>query len=289
MRHSVTVRVVQDRPALGDLAANLVTHRRQAEAAAADGAELIVFPELSLTGYALGDLVAAVALDDGDPRWAEVCALSAATDVVAGFVERGADGYLYNAAGYFHGGAALHVHRKAYLPTYGAFDEGRFFSPGRTFEVFDAPWGRGALLICEECWHPAVAHAAAMRGADVLIAISNAPGRGPVDGGWVSQRAWREIVATYARLYGVWVPFASRVGYEEGMIFAGGSAVFAPDGSAVASAGFLDPEELTAFCDAGALRRVREASPAHGIERHELLVNALTALGAVPPRVGGAP
>lgn len=283
MRRPVTVRIIQHRPALGDVAANLAVHRERIAAAAADGVDLVHFCELSLTGYALGDLVDAVALDDGHPQWAEVCRLSEEVDVVAGFVERGRDGYLYNAMGYFHDGAALHVHRKVYLPTYGPFQEGRFFSPGRSLDVFDAPWGRGALLVCEEAWHPAVVHAAAMQGAEVLFAAADAPGRGPMEGGWASQRAWHEILATYARLYAVWIPFASRVGYEEGFVFGGGSAVFAPDGSREAAADFLEPAELTALLDEGALRRARVVNPAHGIERHELLLSALARAGATLP------
>lgn len=275
MRRSITLRVVQHRPALGDLEANLADHRTRVEAAAEDGVDVVHFTELSLTGYALGDLVDAVALDARHPLWPEVCALSESVDVVLGFVERGDDGWLYNAAGYFHAGRPLHLHRKTYLPTYGPFDEGRFFTPGRALGAFEAPWGKAALVVCEECWHPAVAHAAAMQGAEVLFASANAPGRGPVDGSWASHRAWREILATYARLYAVWVPFASRVGYEEGFVFGGGSAVFAPDGTVAAQADFLDPAELTTALDQGALRRARIANPAHGIERHELLVEAL--------------
>jgi predicted amidohydrolase len=288
MRRSVTVRVIQHRPALGDLEANLADHRERIEAAAEDGAELVHFTELSLTGYALGDLVDAVALDPAHPLWPEVCALSDAVDVVLGFVERGRDGYFYNAAGYFHAGRALHVHRKTYLPTYGAFDEGRFYSPGRSLDVFDAPWGRAAFLVCEECFHPAVAHAAAMQGAEVLFATANAPGRGPRNGGWESHRAWREILATYARIYAVWIPFASRVGYEEGFVFGGGSAVFAPDGALAAEGDFLDPAELTVELDAGFLRRARVANPAHGIERHELLIDALARARAAEGRDGAS-
>lgn len=283
MRRSITVRVIQHRPVLGDLEANLADHRARVRAAGEEGVDVVHFTELSLTGYALGDLADAVALDPAHPLWPEMCALSEDVDVVAGFVERGDNGWLYNAAGYFHAGRPLHVHRKVYLPTYGPFDEGRFFAPGSAIEVFDAPWGRGALVICEEAWHPSVAHGVCMQGAEVLFATANAPGRLPLEGGWASHRAWREILATYARLYAVWVPFASRVGYEEGFVFGGASAVFGPDGGLVAGADFLEPAELTALLGADELRRARVRNPAHGIERNELLVDALERAGAVGP------
>lgn len=275
MRRSLPLRVVQSAPVLGDLDANLAAHREAVGEAAEAGASLVVFPELSLTGYALSDLVDAVALDPDHPRWGDVLALSADVDAVVGFVERGPDGHLRNVSAYLHDGAPLHLHRKVYLPTYGPFDEARFFVPGDRLEAFDAPWGRAALVVCEEAWHPSVAHAAVLDGARVLIVTTNAPGRGPLEGGWASHRAWRGILEAYARLYAVGVVFASRVGWEEGTIFGGSSAVWGPDGRPRAEAGPLEPETLEATFDADDLRRARVANPAHGVERPELLVEAI--------------
>ncbi|HET6361227.1 MAG TPA: nitrilase-related carbon-nitrogen hydrolase, partial [Gemmatimonadota bacterium] len=102
MQRSVTIRIIQHRPVLGDLAANLADHRARARAAAEDGVDLVLFPELSLTGYALGDLLDAVALDPGHPLWPEMLALSEDVDVALGFVERGDEGYLYNSCAYLH-------------------------------------------------------------------------------------------------------------------------------------------------------------------------------------------
>ena len=289
MRESVTVRVVQHRPLLGDLAANLADHRARVRAAAEDGAGLVLFPELSLTGYGLGDLVDAVALHAGHPLWPEVLALSEEVDVALGYVERGDDGWLYNASAYFHAGELLHNHRKTYLPTYGPFDEGRFYAPGGAIETFEAPWGRAALVVCEESWHPSVVHGVVMQGADALLVISNAPGRNPLDGDWASQRGWRANLCAYARLYAVWIAYANRVGYEEGFVFGGGSAVIAPDGRELAVADPLEPDELTAELDAGVLRRARVANPAHGIERHELLVDALARAARPEARPEPAP
>ncbi|MBW3660889.1 MAG: carbon-nitrogen hydrolase [Gemmatimonadetes bacterium] len=283
MRRPVRLRVVQSAPLLGDVDANLAAHAETIAEAADDGRQLVVFPELSLTGYALGDLVDAVALDPSHPRWPDLLALSAKIDVVVGFVERGGDGWLHNAAAYLSGGRLLHLHRKTYLPTYGMFDEGRFFVPGDTLETFEAPWGRGALVICEEAWHPSVVHAAVGAGAHLLIVTANAPGRRPIDGGWESQRAWRAILSAYARLYAVGVVFASRVGWEEGLLFGGASAVWGFAGRTIAQAREIEPETLDAVLEPDDFRRARIANPAHGVERDDLLIEALERAGGRSP------
>lgn len=258
MEGEVNVRVVQHRPALGDLAANIDEHREMIVEAAGDAVDVIVFSELSLTGYALRDLVAAVALDSAHPLWPVVCELSESIDVVLGYVERGNRGEIYNATGYFHAGELLHRRRKVHLPTYGPFQEGRFFAAGFALDSFDAPWGRAALAVCEEIWHPGTIAALARNGVAMIFATANAPGRIPVDGGWESHRAWRRLVAAYARRHAAWVPFASRIGYEEGFIFGGGSAVFAPDGSMAGEAGFLEPAQITAQCAPQSVVAARE-------------------------------
>lgn len=284
MRRSVRLRVVQNAPVLGNLATNLDDHREAVADAVDAGVDLVVFPELSLTGYALGDLADEVALEpDRSEAWGEILDLSKRVDVIVGFVERGRDGWLRNAGAYLSDGRLLHLHRKTYLPTYGPFDEGRFFVPGDRLETFEADWGRAALVVCEEAWHPAVVHAAAIAGAAVLFVTTAAPGRGPVDGGWESQRGWSEILRAYARLYAVGVVFADRVGWEEGTIFGGGSAVWAPGGRTVAEAGHLEPEILDATLEASEFRRARLANPAHGIERSELLLDALRRSGPRSP------
>ncbi|HUP20580.1 MAG TPA: nitrilase-related carbon-nitrogen hydrolase [Gemmatimonadota bacterium] len=280
MRRSVALRVVQHAPALGDVEANLADHAARVEAAAVAGAELVLFSELSLTGYALFDLVDVVALDPGHALWPDVLGLSEAVDVVVGYVERGEDGFLYNSAAYLHAGELLHNHRKTYLPTYGPFDEGRFYSPGDRIEAFDAPWGRAALVVCEELWHPSVVHGAVALGATALLATANAPGRGPVEGAWANQGFWREIARVYARLYSVDVALASRVGYEERFLFGGASGIWGPDGEPRALAGPLEEETLDATLDAETWRRSRVANPSHGIERPELLMDALRRAGA---------
>ena len=119
------IAIAQCAPALGAVKRNLEMHREWIAKARAGGARLVVFPELSLTGYYLKDLAADVACAADDPLLEPIAAASLDIDIVAGFVERSLDAKLHIAQGYWSGGALRHVHRKVYLPTYGIFDDGR--------------------------------------------------------------------------------------------------------------------------------------------------------------------
>ena len=135
---TVRVAIAQCAPALGAVHRNLEMHRAWIAKARDAGAGLVIFPELSLTGYYLKDLAADVACAADDPVLAPIAEASRALDISAGFVERSADAKLHIAQGYWSGGKLVHVHRKVYLPTYGIFDDGRYFGQGDRFETFAA-------------------------------------------------------------------------------------------------------------------------------------------------------
>jgi NAD+ synthase (glutamine-hydrolysing) len=123
---------------------NIATHRRVIDEAKAAGVDLLIFPELGLTGYLLQDLNAEVSMSADDPRLAGLGAAAGDMSVVVGFVEESEDHQLYIAAALFEGGELRHVYRKAYLPNYGLFDERRFFAPGTQIGAVDSRLG----LIC---------------------------------------------------------------------------------------------------------------------------------------------
>ena len=133
---TVRIALAQCAPALGAVKRNVEMHRAWIARAREAGAGLIVFPELSLTGYYLKDLAADVACAPDDPQLAPIAEASRDLDVCAGFVERSPDAKLRIAQGYWSKGRLVHVHRKVYLPTYGIFDDGRFFGPGERFDTF---------------------------------------------------------------------------------------------------------------------------------------------------------
>ncbi|HEX9107068.1 MAG TPA: nitrilase-related carbon-nitrogen hydrolase, partial [Longimicrobiales bacterium] len=223
--------LLQLAPALRDPAANAARIAAAAHAAAGGGAaaDLLLTPELSLTGYDLGDDAALLAapvtpgsLADFAPGLAQV------GDVVVGLPERGDDGVIYNTAAHLRGGRVLFRHRKRYLPTYGMFDEMRWFGRGQRLDAYDAGDGwRIGILVCEDFWHPALAYLLAVRGINLLLVCAAAPGRGALaaqgDAFFSSTAVWERMARTTAQLYGIYVALANRVGVEGATTFAGGS------------------------------------------------------------------
>lgn len=269
------VRLAQISPVLGDVDANLATHRELARQAAADGVDLLVFPELSLTGYYLRDLSSEVALPLDAPPLESLAELSRDLSIVVGMVEESDRFGFYASALYFERGALLHVHRKVYLPTYGMFDEGRYLSEGRQVRAFDTRFGRLGLLVCEDIWHPVLPVILSQDGMQVLIVPANSPARGATVLGLSIAHTYEALTATYARLFQCYVLLCNRVGCEDGVSFWGGSRVVAPDGELVASAPLLQEALLDAELDPLEVRRARVMAPLVEDEKLELALREL--------------
>ncbi|MBI3127762.1 MAG: carbon-nitrogen hydrolase [Candidatus Tectomicrobia bacterium] len=278
-------------PTLGNLEANFAMFEASVRSARRKGAELLVFPELSLTGYFLKDMVPDVAERPGGELLKRVAALSEEVALVVGFVEESARHAFYNAAAYFEGGKLVHLHRKIYLPTYGLFDEHRYVGAGSQMRAFETRFGRAAILVCEDAWHPSLAYVAALDGADLLFVPSASPARGPHrrkgagpapgKGATLSiQRTWQSLTRAYATAFNQYVFFANRVGYEDGIHFWGGSEVIAPSGEAAASAPLGKPHLLLAGVDTAEVRRSRVASPTLRDENPILVLRELRRIEA---------
>ncbi len=259
---SMSVGLAQVRPRLGDLAFNFDLVRRTIGDGASAGFDLLIFPELALTGYFLKDMVPEVALSLDAPEIRELRTLSERISLVVGFVEASSDARFYNAAIYLEGGEILHRHRKVYLPTYGLFDEYRYFARGDRFRAFDTRFGRVGLAICEDLWHPSAPYLLAMDGAQTLLCISNSPLRGLSQaGGPDTMLTWERLLRTYAQLFGQHVLYAHRVGFEDGVNFWGGSMVIGPSGQLIARADQFEETVLCARLDPGEVRRERISTP----------------------------
>jgi predicted amidohydrolase len=272
--------VAQFSPAMRALAHNAETITGRALAADVD---LLLTPELSLSGYDLGDSVHRLALDAEPGSRLRVPALDAAPNlVVIGLPER-ADGGPFNSAAVLRAGSVVFRHRKLYLPTYGMFDEARWFGRGRTVDAWTTPAGwRIGILICEDFWHPALAWLLAAHGIDVLLVLAAAPGRDAWAGGettaFASADVWERIARTTAQLYGIYVALANRCGVEGGITFAGGSLIAGPDGSVVAHAAAHTDATLIAELSHAELVRARRPYAHARDEDHHLVARELARL-----------
>jgi len=269
------IALAQLAPRLGELEANLARHAELLEEARAAGAGLVVFPELGLTGYQLQDLAADVAMRLDDPRLTSLARRTSGLSAIVSFVEESGDHRLFIAAALLEDGEIRHVHRKVFLPTYGLFDERRFFAPGDQLRAVSSRLGVGVgLAVCEDFWHLATPQVLAIDGAQVLVNVSSSPGRDLAstnEVGLGTASSWRTLLRTYAQLTTSFVVFCNRVGVDESVSFWGGSEVIAPNGAAVFSAPLFDEGLYYADIDLADVRRERISLPLLRDERPELV------------------
>lgn len=226
------VRLCQRSPALGDVEANEATVGAAMDRAASDGVDLLVFPELFLTGYHLGDDAgrltdaAAAALDRLTDRCRDVCV------VVGAPVE--ADGTRYNSAAVLDDGERLGSYHKIHL--YG--DEPAWFEPGDDLPVFDTSAGRLGIGICFDVEFPEVARGLSLAGAETLVTIS--ANMHPYGRDHATFHAARAMENARPHV------LCNRVGEEHGVDFAGASGVLDSRGRRVVAAGEDLSMEVTA-------------------------------------------
>jgi predicted amidohydrolase len=281
---SLRIALAQLAPRLGALDANLRRHHELLEAGRAAGAGLVVFPELGLTGYLLQDLASEVAMRLDDRRLAALAATTRDLSAVVSFVEESADHRLFIAAALLEDGEIRHVHRKLYLPTYGLFDERRFFAAGDVLRATPSRLGVGVgLAICEDFWHLGVPQMLALDGAQLLINPSSSPGRDLAatnEVGLGTATSWRILMRTYAQLTTSFVVFCNRVGVDESISFWGGSEVIAPSGEPLFSAPLFDEGLFTVDIELADVRRERISLPLLRDERLELQARELARIVA---------
>lgn len=274
---SMKVALAQISPYLGDLNKNLDLHLRYIEKAKSKKADLLVFPELSLTGYTLMDLVDEVALiPDRDPVFKKLKTASRELSLAVGFVEELERGLFYNSAAFLSGGKILHIHRKVFLPTFGMFDEARFYAQGKNFHTFSTPFGKAGMMICRDFLSYGASYLLFAGGAEIIIVVSAAPGRGSAqEEAYESSRMWEIMGETISRFSTVFLVYCNRVGFEDGKNFAGGSFVYSPSGEMIAQAAYIDQDFLLCDIDLKDVREVRKKWPYKRDDRPEIILEAL--------------
>jgi predicted amidohydrolase len=272
------VALAQTDSILGNTEENLRKAREVVAEARNRGADLTVFPELSLSGYAVGELGADVAIEVQSEAITSLAEAAGEMAVVVGFCEEGRGFQTYNSAAYLEGGMLRHLHRKLYLPNYGVYEERKHYNPGQSMRAFDTGFGRMAILICNDAWQPFLPFIAVQDGAQVLII--------PADSGSYPSYAelldtrdyWRGITRFYARMLESYVIFVNRVGRQDGIVFWGYSHVVDPWGSVVSEGPLHEEALLTADIDLSDVRRRRREVPLVKEARLALLAKELNRL-----------
>jgi len=275
---------------LGNVQRNLDKHMATIHQAQADGAELLIFPELSLTGYVLQDLVPTVACRPraDDPYFKPLLAASHKLDLVVGFVEEDSRNRFYIASAYLSRGEVVHVHHKVYLPTYGLFDEGRFFAWGDSVQAFDTRFGRVGMLICEDFWHASPPYLLWLDGADLFLLTSASPGRGLSDAPMLESARWvNHILRAYSSLYTSFVAHTNRVGYEDGLNFWGGAAAYDPNGDQLVQGPYHEEALVQVEIDLNQLHRTRARLPLLRDERTGLVQREMNRILSNPHNAVG--
>ncbi|HEX7262881.1 MAG TPA: NAD+ synthase, partial [Candidatus Dormibacteraeota bacterium] len=236
-----------------------------------EGADIVAFPELALTGYPPEDLVLKPGfVRDNIKQLGVVAKATKGISAVVGFDDE--EGDLFNAAAFLNDGEIKAVYHKVFLPNYGVFDEQRYFAPGHRCPIFELLGVRVGISVCEDCWYPSGPMALqAHHGADLLININGSPYH-------AGKRAPREeMVAGRAADYGAFVAYVNQVGGQDELVFDGNSVIFGPHGDLLAHAASFREDMLMydVDLDATAYHRPHEKIhyEAEGAARLELVVN----------------
>jgi predicted amidohydrolase len=274
----VRVALAQTDSILGDTDENLRRAKEVVAQAKDRGADLTVFPELSLSGYALGELGDDVPIEAHSKPISSLAEAAGEMAVVVGFCEEGRGFQTYNSAAYLEGGALRHLHRKLYLPNYRIYEERKHYNPGQSMRAFDTRFGRMAMLICNDAWQTFLPFIAVQDGAQVLIIPADS-GSYPSYPELLDTRGyWRGITRFYSRMLECYVVFVNRVGIQDNLVFWGYSHVVDPWGTVVAEGPLHEEALITVDIDLGNVRRRRREVPLVKEARLALLARELNRL-----------
>lgn len=282
------VTIYQTSPVLLDLDSNLEEVLNKIEEGKANHADLIVFPELALTGYFVGQRYHEVALRLDSKEIKKLASSTRGTSAVVGFIEESPSMNFYNSALVAANGKILFTYRKLNLPNYGVFEERKMFSPGKIIPVFNLYDYNIAVFICNDLWHPSIPYLGVCQKADIFISIYNSS-QGSMGDEFSNIETWGIINSFYSRVFGVYNICANRVGEESfeerrditsdftkntnGQTdtepsctittyrFWGGSEILNPFGKPVASAVLYEPDEISGVIERDLLRKKKILLP----------------------------
>jgi predicted amidohydrolase len=256
------VSIAQISPVLGDLDRNIKKHLEYIDKAIKKKADMVVFPELSLTGYSVKDLNLELAIDPySNPILKPLRERSKKITIVCGGIEEDANYGIFNSAFYIEDGKVKFTHKKVYPPDYGMFEELRYFSKGKEADVHETKFGKLGLLVCEDLWHMSLPLLQALKGAKVIIGIACSPTRLALNSKTKIIKNYEinsQQHQSYARLLSLYLVFCNRVGYEDGVNFWGGSEIVDPFGNVDRVAKFFDEDLIISDINLNSVRRARQ-------------------------------
>lgn len=237
---------------LGAVEANVTA---VAKAALSDKSHLVVFPEMFLSGYNIGDDAQRLALELDDDRLAPIraAAKKAKCHIVAGGPRRIRAGVTANSAFLFHPDGTTEAYDKRVLANYTTFQEGLFFQPGRTTPIFDLGYAKVGISICYDLFFPEFQRRQVLNGADLLLNISASP--------TTSQRFFEALFPARAIENACFVAYTNLVGPQDGIVFWGGAQAWTPRAHRLGRSEPMKPGKIIAELDWDDLTPAREFRP----------------------------
>jgi len=253
------IAVAQIHSVLGNIGKNIKHHIEFCDEAIKNKCDLIVFPELSLTGYSLKDINYDIALNPyKSDKLDELKKKSRDISIICGFVEEDDNFGIYNSAAFLSDNKVQFTHKKIYPPTYGIFEEYRYFSKGTVCSSYDTKIGRIGLLVCEDMWHMSLPYTLAADGAKIIFGIAASPTRLTADTDkFRNYEINSEHHKTYSRLLSLYFIFCNRVGFEDGINFWGGSEIVDPFGNIITAGKLFEEDLIYADINLQEVRRAR--------------------------------
>ena len=239
MKEKIKIALAQISCKRGDKAENIKKIESRVTRAKRQGAELVIFPELSLTGYTMRDQIYELAetIPGHSTTFLEKLAKKTGAYIVFGMPELSekTQATVYNAAVLVGPDGFIGKYRKMYLPTHSVFEEKRYFRPGYQTAVFETELGKIGLIICYDIFFPEVSRLTRLKGAQLIVCISASP---------ATRRTFFEtLTAARAIENTAFLAYVNLVGIEDGLQFWGGSRLVGPNGKTLVQAKY-DEEDL---------------------------------------------
>ena len=260
----ITVAIAQWRAALNDKEANLDAMIKGISGAGEAGADLLIFPELFLTGYNMRNEVFRLAEEipgKSTERLAEAVK-DAGIHLIFGMPEREGEA-IYNSAVLIDPDGGIGRYRKAMLPNFGPFEEGLYYAPGDEFPVFHTDIGSIGMEICYDLFYPEITKIYAGKGAEILVNISGSPS--------ISRALFERVLPARAIENGAFMLYSNNIGTQLGLVFWGGSRAIGPKGDIIAQGEPYEEGMVLAELKADDLRLARQYRPTRRDTRPDVL------------------